>query len=89
MKKRSNLKVMRQLIGLVKPLTGFMILAVLLGVIGFLCAIFITILGGWALLDAMQMTSPIPMVAAYLSRKARVDILTWSVFFSFLRAMPR
>ena len=43
MKKRSNLTVMMRLIGLVKPLTGYMILAVLLGIIGFLCAIFITI----------------------------------------------
>lgn len=53
MKKRSNLTVMMRLIGLVKPLTGYMILAVLLGVVGFLCAIFITIFGGWALLDAL------------------------------------
>ena len=36
MKKRSNLTVMMRLIGLVKPLTGYMILAVLLGVVGFL-----------------------------------------------------
>lgn len=65
MKKRSNLTVMMRLIGLVKPLTGYMILAVLLGVIGFLCAIFITIFGGWALLDALHMESPIPMAAAF------------------------
>ena len=65
MKKRSNLTVMMRLIGLVKPLTGYMILAVLLGVIGFLCAIFITIFGGWALLDALHMESPVPMAAAF------------------------
>ena len=65
MKKRSNLTVMMRLIGLVKPLTGYMILAVLLGIIGFLCAIFITIFGGWALLDAMHMESPVPMTAAF------------------------
>ena len=79
MKKRSNFQVMRQLIGLVKPLTGFMILAVLLGVVGFLCAIFITILGGWALLDAMQMTSPIPMAAAF------VVVIVIAVVRGFLR----
>lgn len=65
MKKRSNLTVMMRLIGLVKPLTGYMILAVLLGVVGFLCAIFITIFGGWALLDALHMESPVPMAAAF------------------------
>ena len=46
--KRSGIKVMRKLIGLVKPLTGFMVLAVCMGVIGNLCASFITILGGFA-----------------------------------------
>ena len=65
MKKRSNLTVMMRLIGLVKPLTGYMILAVLLGIIGFLCAIFITIFGGWALLDVLHMESPVPMAVAF------------------------
>ena len=41
MKKRSNLNIMLRLIGLVKPLTGFMILAILMGLIGHLCASFI------------------------------------------------
>ena len=31
----------------------------------FLCAIFITIFGGWALLDALHMESPVPMAAAF------------------------
>lgn len=35
------------------------------GVVGFLCAIFITIFGGWALLDALHMESPVPMAAAF------------------------
>ena len=52
MKKRSGWNVMARLIGLVKPLTGFMILAVLMGLIGNLAAAFITILGGYAVLDA-------------------------------------
>lgn len=34
------------LIGLIKPLLGFMTLAVTMGVIGHLCASFITIFGG-------------------------------------------
>lgn len=66
MKKRTNLQIMLQLVGLVKPLTGYMLLAIFLGVVGFLCAIFITIFGGWGLLSAMQLPSSLPMVAAFV-----------------------
>lgn len=38
MKKRSNITVMAKLIGLVRPLTGYMILAIFLGLLGHLCA---------------------------------------------------
>ena len=41
------------MIKLVKPLAGFMLLAVFLGVCGFLCAEFITIMGGYAMLDIL------------------------------------
>ena len=44
---------MARLINLVKPLTGFMVLAVVMGLIGHLCASFITILGGYAVLDLL------------------------------------
>ena len=40
-RKRSNLEVMMRLIGLVKPLTGYMILAICMGLIGHLCAAFL------------------------------------------------
>ncbi len=53
MKKRSGFTVMCRLIGLVKPLTGYMLLAILMGLIGNLCASFITILGGYALLNLL------------------------------------
>lgn len=53
MKKRSGFAVMARLIGLVKPLTGYMILAILMGFVGHLCAAFITILGGYAVLDVL------------------------------------
>lgn len=43
---------MARLIKLVKPLAGFMVLAVILGVTGFLCAIQITVAGGLTLLTA-------------------------------------
>lgn len=53
MKKRSGFTVMRRLIGLVRPLTGYMFLAILMGLAGHLCASFITIFGGYAVLDLL------------------------------------
>ena len=49
-RKRSNLEVMMRLIGLVKPLTGYMILAICMGLIGHLCAAFLTVLAGYGIL---------------------------------------
>lgn len=44
--RRSAIQIMGQLIGLVKPLLIFMIAAILLGTVSYLCAIFLTILAG-------------------------------------------
>lgn len=49
--KRSGFKVMKDLVGLVKPLTAYMVLAILLGLLGNLCATFITIIGGYAIIE--------------------------------------
>ena len=46
MKKRTGFQVMLSLIGLVKPLMGFMVLAIAMGLAGHLCA-FLTVLGGY------------------------------------------
>ena len=54
MKQRSGYKVMLSLIKLVKPLTLYMILAILMGLIGHLCDSFITILSGYAILDVLD-----------------------------------
>lgn len=48
--KRSGFKVMQKLIVLVKPLTGFMLLAIFMGLLGHLTASFITILGAYSIL---------------------------------------
>ncbi|WP_416327580.1 amino acid ABC transporter ATP-binding/permease protein [[Eubacterium] hominis] len=45
MKEKSNISIMFRMIGLIKPLAGWMVLAVTLGVAGFLCAIFIPYIG--------------------------------------------
>lgn len=49
-KRRSGLAVMLGLIGMIKPLLGYMILAIVMGCIGNLMATFITILGGYGFL---------------------------------------
>lgn len=58
MKKRSGFQVMMRLIGLVRPLEGFMFLAVVMGLIGYLAASFITIFGGYAILDLLGIDTP-------------------------------
>lgn len=52
-KRRSGIKIMSQLIILIKPLLHIMFVAILLGVIGFLCSIFLTILAGEILLKGL------------------------------------
>lgn len=53
-KRRSSIKIMGKMIGLVKPLAHIMTAAVLLGILGYLCAIFLTITAGKGLLLAMK-----------------------------------
>ena len=52
------------LVGLVKPLAGFMCLAVLMGSAGNLCATFITVAGGSGLLGAMGLDGGLPLKTA-------------------------
>ena len=56
--KRSNLSIMMRLIKLVKPLTHYMLLAIMMGVIGNLCATFITIFAGFGVLHAVDRGAP-------------------------------
>ena len=51
--RRSGFSIMKSLIVLVKPLTFVMILGILLGVLGFLCAIFLTITGGYGIIKGL------------------------------------
>ena len=67
MKKRNGFTVMTRLIGLVKPLAGFMVLAIFMGLIGHLCAAFITVFGGYAILDLMRFDTPLGLTALFLS----------------------
>ncbi len=51
--RRSGLAIMGKLIVLVKPLSGIMLTGIVLGVLGFLCAIFLTVLGGYGVLKGI------------------------------------
>ena len=52
--KRSGFQIMGRLVGLVKPLSGYMILAILMGLVGHLCAAFITVFGGYGIVKALN-----------------------------------
>ena len=52
-KRRSAFRIMGSLIGLVKPLLHIMLAAILLGTVGYLCAIFLTILAGQVLIQGL------------------------------------
>lgn len=79
MKTRSNLNIMLRLVRLIKPLIGFMLLAIAMGVLGFLCSTFITVLGGYALLDVLEIGSRISLKAVF------VCVIIFAVARAFLR----
>lgn len=79
MKKRGNFGVMLRLIGLVKPLICFMILAILMGCLGFLCAEFITIFGGYAILNVLGLDTTFSLTAIFIS------VIVFAVARGFLR----
>lgn len=67
MKKRSGFQIMLRLVGLVKPLAGYMILAIVMGVIGNLAATFITVFGGYAIAKVAGMEVSISLTAIFIS----------------------
>lgn len=70
---------MARLIGLVKPLAGYMLLAILMGLIGHLCAAFITIFGGYAVLEALRFDTPFTLTILF------VCVVVFAVVRGFLR----
>lgn len=79
MKKRSGITVMMRLIGLVKPLCAFMILAIVMGVLGHLAASFITIFGGFAIAELLGEHTPFILMGLF------VAIGIFALFRGFLR----
>lgn len=62
MKPRSNLSCMARLITLVGPLTGVMLLAIALGVLGFIAATLIPVLGGVGILSVLNHQDTLPLI---------------------------
>lgn len=77
--RRSGIQIMGRLIGLVKPLLHFMLAAILLGVLGFLCSISLTVLGTTAVLKLLGFN-------VYFSLKA---LFTMLILFAILRGFLR
>ena len=67
MKKRSGFTVMMRLVGLVKPLIGYMILAIIMGIMGHLCASFITIFGGYAVAYLLGLHTPFSLPTMFVA----------------------
>ncbi|WP_026489993.1 amino acid ABC transporter ATP-binding/permease protein [Butyrivibrio sp. XBB1001] len=79
MKKQNKALILLRMLKLVKPLSGFMILAVVLGTLGFLTAEFIPILGGEAILIGLG-----------IQTKLSWNMLVWLLLsFAILRAIFR
>ena len=66
MKQRSGFTVMYRLIGLVRPLSGTMLAAIGMGLAGHLCAAFLTIFGGWAVLNVLGLAVPLDLPVLFV-----------------------
>jgi ATP-binding cassette subfamily C protein len=77
--RRNGFQVMGRLVGLVRPLSGYMVLAILMGLVGHLCASFITIFGGYAVLHILGVQTPLPLMALFVA----------VVLFALLRGVLR
>ena len=66
MKKRSKIGTLFKMLGLVKPLAGYMCLAVLCGTLAYLAVQFIPILGGFAILNGLGFDTKISLTAIFV-----------------------
>lgn len=66
-RRRSGFNIAYRLIGLVKPLMLTMILAIIMGTLGFLMAIFITIFGAFAIVDVLNLKTILSLKTIFIS----------------------
>ena len=79
MKEQSRLRILLRMVKLVKPLTGRMILAIVMGSLGFFAAQFIPIFGGYAVLYGLGYQIPFPLTLVL------VCLIVFAVLRAFLR----
>lgn len=78
--RRSKTAIAARLVVLVKPMLPIMLLAIAMGVVGYFCATFITIFGGFAMLRALDLPAPAASVGAAFG---------WMLLFALLRGALR
>lgn len=87
MKRRNGIQIMGSLIGLVRPLIHIMATAVVMGVIGYLCAIFLTILAGSVLVRELLSRSGAVLQDGFLYAFSYKEILAALVILAVLRGV--
>lgn len=65
-KRRSGFAVMAGLIGMIKPLLGYMVIAIIMGCVGNLMATFITILGGFGFLNILGVMEQVNLTVVFV-----------------------
>lgn len=88
--RRKGIQIMGRLIGLVYPLLPVMLLAILLGVLGYLCAIFLTILAGYEMIGGvLAVTSANVTIenSGFLLSLAPVKVFALLIILAVLRGV--
>ena len=89
-KRRSAIQIMGSLIGLVKPLLHIMLAAIILGTLGYLCAIFLTILAGQVIVHGLLTGAAgmiVPVDNMWLVSTPVKTILTVMIVIAVLRGI--
>ncbi len=89
-KRRSAVAIMGSLIGLVNPLIHIMLLAILLGTAGYLCAIFLTILASQVIIHGLltgKTGMAVPMENLWLAETPVKTIITAMIVIAVLRGI--
>ena len=90
LKRRSAIRIMSNLIGLIKPLLHIMLAAIILGTLGYLCAIFLTILAGQVIVHGLLAGAAgtrIPMKNVWLIFTSVKTIITVMIVMAVLRGI--
>lgn len=88
--RRSGIRIMGKLIGLLYPLSGIMLAAITLGVIGYLCAISLTILAGFELVHGLIAGAAkitVPVGGGYLTNLPANSLLILLPVLAVLRGV--